>query len=81
MRGRWPTRRGLKELCGSDGAGRREGECVGGAAGRSGAAGEPIVTIMDLTQTWVYAPLPETQADAVQLGDSLRVVMPSGETV
>jgi len=41
----------------------------------------PIVTIMDLTQTWVYAPLPETQADAVQLGDSLRVEMPSGATV
>ena len=36
---------------------------------------------MDLTQTWVYAPLPETQADAVKLGDSLRVVMPSGATV
>ncbi|MFZ0743142.1 MAG: efflux RND transporter periplasmic adaptor subunit [Terracidiphilus sp.] len=44
-------------------------------------AGGTIVTIMDLTQTWVYAPLPETQADAVQLGDSLRVVMPSGATV
>jgi HlyD family secretion protein len=43
--------------------------------------GDPIVTIMDLSQTWVYAPLPETQADAVQLGDSLRVVMPSGATV
>jgi HlyD family secretion protein len=43
--------------------------------------GEPIVTIMDLSQTWVYAPLPETQADSVQLGDSLRVVMPSGDTV
>jgi len=42
------------------------------------AAGGTIATIMDLTQTWVYAPLPETQADAVQLGDSLRVVMPSG---
>jgi HlyD family secretion protein len=51
----------------------RQGEVV--------AAGTPIVTIMDLTQTWVYAPLPETQADAVQLGDSLRVVMPSGETL
>ena len=45
------------------------------------AAGGTIVTIMDLTQTWVYAPLPETQADTVQLGDSLRVVMPSGATV
>jgi HlyD family secretion protein len=44
-------------------------------------AGGTIVTIMDLTQTWVYAPLPETQADTVQLGDSLKVVMPSGATV
>jgi multidrug resistance efflux pump len=51
----------------------RQGEVVG--------AGATIVTIMDLTQTWVYAPLPETQADSVQLGDSLRVVMPSGATV
>jgi HlyD family secretion protein len=51
----------------------RQGEVV--------TEGEPIVTIMDLTQTWVYAPLPETQADAVQLHDSLRVVMPSGDTV
>ena len=51
----------------------RQGEVV--------AAGATIVTIMDLAETWVYAPLPETQADAVQLGDSLRVVMPSGATV
>jgi HlyD family secretion protein len=51
----------------------REGEVV--------AAGTPIVTIMDLSQTWVYAPLPETQADAVKIGDSLRVVLPSGATV
>jgi HlyD family secretion protein len=51
----------------------RQGEVV--------SAGTPIVTIMDLTQTWVYAPLPETQADSVQLGDTLRVVMPSGATV
>ncbi len=51
----------------------RQGEVV--------TEGEPIVTIMDLTQTWVYAPLPETQADSVELGDTLRVVMPSGETV
>ena len=51
----------------------RQGEVV--------AMGAPIVTIMDLTQTWVYAPLPETQADAVQLNDSLRVVMPSGATI
>jgi multidrug resistance efflux pump len=51
----------------------RQGEVV--------APGATIVTIMDLTQTWVYAPLPETQADAVQLGDSLRIVMPSGATI
>jgi multidrug resistance efflux pump len=51
----------------------RQGEVV--------TMGAPIVTVMDLTQTWVYAPLPETQGDAVQLGDSLRVVMPSGATV
>lgn len=49
--------------------------------GEVATVGEPIVTIMDLSQTWVYAPLPETQADAVQLGDSLRVVLPSGGTV
>ncbi len=42
------------------------------------SAGGTIATIMDLTQTWIYAPLPETEGDSVQLGDSLRVVMPSG---
>jgi multidrug resistance efflux pump len=51
----------------------RQGEVV--------EASTPIVTITDLTQTWVYAPLPETEADSVQLGDSLRVVMPSGATI
>ncbi len=51
----------------------RQGEVV--------SAATPIVTIVDLSQTWVYAPLPETEADAVQLGDKLRVVMPSGATV
>jgi HlyD family secretion protein len=51
----------------------RQGEVV--------AAGTPIVTITDLTETWIYAPLPETEADAVQVGDSLRVIMPSGATI
>lgn len=51
----------------------REGEVV--------AAGATIVTIMDLTQTWIYAPLPETQSDAVQLGDTLRVQLPSGASL
>jgi multidrug resistance efflux pump len=41
----------------------------------------PIVTIVDLSQTWVYAPLPETYEDAVELGDKLKVTMPSGESV
>lgn len=51
----------------------RQGEVV--------TMGETIVSIMDLTQTWIYAPLPETEADSVKLGDSLRVVMPSGGTL
>ena len=51
----------------------RQGEVV--------SAGQAIVTIMDLCQTWVYAPLPETEADAVKLGDELRVAMPSGDTI
>jgi multidrug resistance efflux pump len=51
----------------------REGEVVSPAT--------PIVTVVDLSQTWVYAPLPETEADAVQLGDKLRVVVPSGASI
>ena len=51
----------------------RQGEVV--------TEGATIVTITDLAETWIYAPLPETEADAVQLGDSLRVVMPSGATL
>ena len=51
----------------------RQGEVV-----NPGAA---IVTIVDLQQTWVYAPIPETGADAVQLGDQLKVRMPGGAVV
>ena len=51
----------------------RQGEVV--------SAGTPIVTVVDLTQTWIYAPLPETQSDSVQIGDTLRVVLPSGAAV
>jgi multidrug resistance efflux pump len=57
---------------------------VGVWAARQGEVvnpGNPIVTIVDLDQTWVYAALPETQADAVQLGDRLEVRMPSGDRV
>jgi multidrug resistance efflux pump len=51
----------------------REGEVVN--------VGTPIVTVVDLTQTWVYADIPETQAQAVKLGDTLEVRMPGGERV
>jgi multidrug resistance efflux pump len=51
----------------------REGEVV--------SVSTPIVTIVDLTQTWVYAAIPETQAQAVKLGDVLDVRMPGGERV
>ena len=51
----------------------REGEVV--------TPGQAIVTVMDLTETWVYAPLTETQGDAVKLGDMLRVDLPSGQSV
>jgi len=53
---------------------------LAGRVGEVVSPGTPIATITDLTQTWIYAPLPETEADAVQLGDTLRVVMPSGAT-
>jgi multidrug resistance efflux pump len=51
----------------------REGEVVN--------PGSAIVTLVDLGQTWVYAPIPETEADAVKLGDQLKVRMPGGATV
>ena len=51
----------------------REGEVVN--------PGAPIVVLIDLTQTWVYAPVPETYEDTVELGDQLKVRMPSGITV
>ena len=43
--------------------------------------GSPIVTIIDLSDTWVRAPLPETQADHIGLGDTLRVRLPGGTVV
>jgi multidrug resistance efflux pump len=51
----------------------REGEVVN--------PGTAIVTIVELQQTWVYAPLPETEADSVKLGDTLKVRMPGGVVV
>ncbi len=43
--------------------------------------GSPIVTIVDLTDTWVKAYVPETDADRIQLGDVVKVRMPSGRTL
>jgi len=48
----------------------RQGEVV--------AAGEPIVTLIDLSDTWARAPIPETEADHIGLGDVLRVRLPGG---
>ena len=48
----------------------REGEVLN--------AGQPIVTIVDLADTWVRAAIPETQADHIGLGDTLRVRLPGG---
>jgi len=51
----------------------REGEVVN--------AGQAIVTIVDFTDTWVFAALPETQAGEVAVGSGLTVQLPWGERV
>ncbi len=51
----------------------REGEVVNPAS--------PIVTVIDFNDTWVRAPLPETYADSIHLGDKLKVRLPSGRTI
>ena len=48
----------------------REGEVL--------TAGQPIVTIMDLGDTWVRAAIPETESDHIGLGDTLRIRLPGG---
>ncbi|PYX83904.1 MAG: hypothetical protein DMG70_08325 [Acidobacteria bacterium] len=40
--------------------------------------GQPIVTIVDLSDTWARAAIPETYADQIGLGDTLRVRLPGG---
>jgi HlyD family secretion protein len=40
--------------------------------------GSPIVTIVDLTDTWVRVAIPETYADHIGYGDALRVKFPGG---
>ncbi len=48
----------------------REGEVLN--------AGQPIVTIVQLSDTWVRAAVPETEADHIGLGDALRIRLPGG---
>ncbi len=48
----------------------REGEVVN--------PGQPLVTVIDLSDTWVRAAIPETNADHIGLGDTLRIRMPGG---
>jgi multidrug resistance efflux pump len=40
--------------------------------------GAPIVTIVDLTDTWVRAAIPETYADHIGYGDVMRIRLPGG---
>jgi HlyD family secretion protein len=51
----------------------RQGEVVN--------VGTPIVTIVDLNDTWVRAAIEETYADAIALGDTLKIKLPSGRTI
>ena len=48
----------------------REGEVIN--------AGQAIVTIVDLSDTWVRAAIPETEADHIGYGDTMRVRLPGG---
>jgi multidrug resistance efflux pump len=51
----------------------RQGEVVN--------AGQPIVTIVDLSDVWVRAAVPETESDGVALGDALKVRLLSGRVL
>jgi HlyD family secretion protein len=48
----------------------REGEVV--------EAGQAIVTVVDFADTWVRAAIPETDADHIGYGDTLRIRLPGG---
>ena len=43
--------------------------------------GQPIVTIIDLSDTWVRAAIPETESDHIGIGDTLRIRLPGGTVV
>jgi len=51
----------------------REGEVVN--------AGQAIVTVVDFSDTWALAAIPETDSDHIGLGDVLRVRLPGGTIV
>jgi HlyD family secretion protein len=51
----------------------REGEVV--------SAGQAIVTVVDFSDTWVFAAIPETDADHIGIGDTLRVRLPGGTVI
>ncbi len=51
----------------------REGEVVN--------LGQPIAIITDLSDTWIRAAIPETQAVHISLGDQLNARLPSGDTI
>jgi HlyD family secretion protein len=51
----------------------REGEVLN--------AGAPIVTIVDLGDTWVRAAIPETESDHIGLGETLRIQLPGGTRI
>jgi len=48
----------------------REGEVLN--------AGQPIVTLVDFSDTWVRAAIPETESDHIGIGDTLRIRLPGG---
>src|ERR1700684_1921338 len=48
----------------------REGEVV--------SAGQAIVTVVDFSDTWAFAAIPETDSDHIGIGDTLRVRLPGG---
>src|SRR5439155_8015382 len=48
----------------------REGEYL--------SAGQPIVSLVDFTDTWVRAAIPETDSDHIGIGDTLRIRLPGG---
>ena len=51
----------------------REGEVV--------TAGQAIVTVVDFRDTWVRAAIPETDADHIGFGDTLKIRLPGGTEV